>query len=135
MPSSSDQQTFQERRLSYWYKLTWARLHHSGLHKHAQQLSYMYCDVLECTQKELNRELVSDRKYYDDLKEYCLKKSRSDNLWVAADCMADAAACLFSFGRKDDGAWFCEAAEELRGMADKEYRIEQERKEEGHHRR
>ncbi|KAF2166367.1 hypothetical protein M409DRAFT_23558 [Zasmidium cellare ATCC 36951] len=127
MPSSSKHETCQEQRLVDWYKVTYAHLFHAGLYKEANIVTNIFSNVLECDDADLCEVIESDQDLWNKMAMRCRNKAASDNVWYAADYMADTAACLFEFGRKKEGGEFCEWAEQLRDFAIQ--LLEQEEKE------
>lgn len=125
MPSSSKHETCQEQRLANWFKATYACLYYSNLHKQTAIITGIYSDLLECTKTDLLHSLRDDSEWWDKFTKHCKSKSISDNVWTAADYVADTGACMFEFGRKKEGGDFCEWAQELRDLALEYYEREQ----------
>lgn len=97
------------------------------MHKQASVITNIYSELLECTQMDLLQALRADYKWWEELVAQCKSKSRSDNVCIAADVMADTATYLLEFGRKKDGNQFCEWAQELKNLGIGIYEEEQER--------
>ncbi|KAK4501716.1 hypothetical protein PRZ48_007525 [Zasmidium cellare] len=129
MPSSSKHETCQEQRLVDWYKYTYAHLYHARLLKEASLVTSIFAEVLECENTDLCQTLQVDQETWNNIAMKCKKRVASDNVWYAADYMADTAACLFEFGRKKEGGQFCEWAEELRDLAIRMVEEEEQEKE------
>lgn len=125
MPSSSKHRTCQEQRLYEGFKIVHIHLWYARMNEEADYVTKIFCDLLETTQAQLTHELRTNQGVRSRLEARCKDKSDSDNVCIAADCMADVASCLFGFGRKEEGGQFCEWAEDIRNLAQGLYEEEQ----------
>lgn len=129
MPSSSRHRTCQEQRLYEGFKTVYYHLWYACMNNEATYVARIFSDLLETTQAHIIHEMRTKQGIRDKLEERCKNKSDSDNVCIAADCMADVGGCLFGFGRQEEGEQFCEWAQEMRNLAQSLYEEEQAVKE------
>lgn len=131
MPTSSKRGTCQERRLYEGFKTVYYHLWYACMDNEASEVADIFSDLLETTRTEILHEMRTNHDIRYKLGEGCKNKSDSDNVCIAADCMADVGGCLLGFGRKEDGARFCEWSLVIRDLAQSLYEEEQAVKQRG----
>jgi hypothetical protein len=118
MSSSSERNTAQEMSLAESYRIAWNRLFFDGFRREAEFLTKTYSELLDIPVENLSRYARNGHWQFETRIVAITQQAQpSENVFVAASCLADTAALLERKGRGAEAKRIDRIAEDLNDMS------------------